>query len=132
MAEVKNFNFSGLAGVINTANAKADSQNLLDDLEGSIDAPSDYTMLNEELFGESESDSSGSGSISSMKSRKDERDDDEDDEDEDDEDDEDDSTSIEFNDPVTSGVKGVVNLGMTKSESIGKNHLEMLNNIDKK
>lgn len=142
-AEIKNSNFAGLADIINPLNAKNDGQGGFDDLEGSIDAPSDYTALNEALFGESESSSISSDESSSVSKNKGkvkikqeesaiESESDSGSEAESEEDEEEES-SISFNDPVTSGVKGVVNLNVpTKSEksSTAKNHVEILNKIE--
>ena len=147
MAEAKNSNFSNLTEVINTNNAKADAQNIFDDIEGSIDTPSDYTMLNEELFGESSvSSDEDSTSMSSTKTRgkvkiKQQKQSDIEEESESDdyegsEEEENESSSessMNFNDPVTSGVKGIVNLNVpskSAKSTVEKNHVELMNKIE--
>jgi hypothetical protein len=138
MAEVKNSNYMGLGNIVNPLNMKGEIMNELDDLNGSIVAPSDYSDIQEELFGNSESASdSGSVSIETKDDYVADGSEDNSDEESDDNsdpgsDEESDSSEVIFNDP-TKGVKGVVNLDDKPVKGgLSKPHLEILNDIETK
>lgn len=140
MAEVKNSNYMGLGNVVNTLNMKTEASGLLEDIDGSIAAPSDYSELQADLFGNSSNSSDDSdNSLSTVSSKAvkikktpdkeiDEEEEDEEEESYESYEEESESSDIEFNDPVA-GVKGVVNLEGGKSSSMSKSHVEILDEI---
>lgn len=135
MAEIKDSRLMGIGNVVNTENIKPDMLQELDNISGSIVAPSEYSNYKDKLWDNS-SVSSGESSTSSSKkktknipSSESESGSDSEDSEEDSEQSTSDSSEIIFNQPFEP--KGIVNLDnkTTVKRESEKNHTKLLAEI---
>jgi hypothetical protein len=135
MANVKNSNLMGLRDVINNDNVRQDKIQDIENVDASIAPPSEYTELAGELFGSSDDESSSGSDESISFSKKSKTESKSESESESGSGDEssgyESDETIEFNDPVVSGMKGVVKLGSSDKKELNA-HLEIINEIEKK